>query len=447
LKKLGAVLVCVVFCLRLPAAQLPVVLGSTSTFAVLASSTVTNTGPTVLTGNLGLSPGSSVTGFPPGSVALPYGMHVDDGIAVTAQNDLTTAYNDAATSNRDGGPVTALPGDIGGLTLTPGLYNTGSTLGITGVVTLNGQGNANSVFVFQIGSALTTAVGSQVALINGANAANIFWQVGSSATLGVGSIFNGTILAEASITVNSGATLNGRALALTGAVTLSSNGVVQPGPAVTGGVPPTLTVFCPVSTATANTPYNSSILATGGTTPYTFSTIGALPAGLTLNPATGAITGTPSTAIVDPLVAHAVDSALGVANASCSITVVAAVILTCPSSAATVGTPYNSSLVATGGTVPYTYSLTSGTLPAGLALRASSGAITGTPTTAGPDVFTAHATDLEAGMASQSCSITTAALPPPTVPAPTSLSLVLIGLACAVLYRSRERIMRLIGRS
>src|ERR1700677_4253713 len=200
LRKVSPVFLCLALGLNLHATQLPVVLGSTVTFAVVASSTITNTGATVLNGNLGLSPGSAVTGFPPGSVALPYGIHIDDGPAILAQSDLTVAYNDAATPNRDGGPTIALPLDIGGLTLTPGLYNTASSLGITGTVTLNGQGNPNSVFVFQIGSTLTAAVGSSVVLINGANAANIFWQVGSSATLLTNSIFNGTILALASIT-------------------------------------------------------------------------------------------------------------------------------------------------------------------------------------------------------------------------------------------------------
>src|SRR5580692_9922465 len=229
----------------LKAAQLPVTLGSTVTFAVLANSTVTKTGDSILNGNPGLSPGSAVTGFPPGSVAPQYAIHIDDGTAVTAQNDLTAAYNDAATNNRDGGPVTVVAGDLGGQTLTPGLYNSASTLGITGTLTLNGLGNANSVFVFQIGSALTTAVGSSVVLINGANAANIFWQVGSSATLGVGSIFYGTILAQVSVTVNSGAALNGRALARTGAVTLAANTITEPGPATNGGPAGPLTVTCP----------------------------------------------------------------------------------------------------------------------------------------------------------------------------------------------------------
>jgi hypothetical protein len=360
LKKLCAVFVCVAFGVRLQAAQLPVTLGSTVSFSVLASSTVTNTGPTVLNGNLGLSPGSSVSGFPPGSVAPPFAIHIDDGTAVTAQNDLTVAYNDAATSNRGGGPVNALPGDIGGMTLAPGLYNTGSTLGITGVVTLNGQGNANSVFVFQIGSALTTAVGSQVVLINGANAANIFWQVGSSATLGVGSIFYGTILAQASVTVNSGAALNGRALARTGAVTLAANTITEPGPATTGGPAGPLTVTCPNNAAQVGMTYNSLLVATGGTPPYTYSITGTLPAGLSLNTATGVITGVPS----------------GVAVSS----------------------------------------------------------------------FTAMASDSAAGSASSSCTINTSNQPSP-VPAPPSFILVLTGLACAVLYRSRERITRLAAKS
>jgi hypothetical protein len=128
-------------------------------------------------------------------------------------------------------------GDLGGQTLTPGLYKSTSSLGITGVLRLDGQGDANSVFIFQVGSALTTLSGSQVILQGSAQAANIFWQVGSSATLGTNSVFNGTILAQTAITLTTGATLNGRALARTAAVTLDSNTIINPGPP-TGGPPP-----------------------------------------------------------------------------------------------------------------------------------------------------------------------------------------------------------------
>jgi hypothetical protein len=445
LKKLDAVLVCAVFCAGMQAQQAPVNLNSLVTFAVLGGSTVTSTGFTVVNGNLGLSPGSSVTGFPPGIVSPPYTTNINNSAAITAQADLTTAYNDAATPGRPGSaPVTQI-GDLGGLGLPPGLYVSPSTMSVGVGETLTLNGNANSVWIFQVGSSITV-LGS-VVLTGGAQASNVFWAVNQSATLGSGSVMVGTIMAGASITLGTGATLAGRALAKA-AVTMISNTIAQPGAPVVGGVAPALVVACPVSTANVNTPYNSSLLATGGTPAFTFSIAsGSLPPGLTLNPATGAITGTPTTAGVDPFVAHAVDSLLVPASANCSITVVSAVSLTCPSSAATAGTPYSSSLVATGGTAPYTYSITVGALPTGLALNASSGAITGTPTTAGPDVFTAQALDLNVGKAIQSCSLTTAAVPPPTVPAPPSLSLVLIGLGCAALYRWRERIVRLAGRS
>ncbi len=260
MKNLGWIFLCVAFCVRLEATQLPVTLGSTSTFAVLAGSTVTNSGPTVVNGNLGLSPGSAVTGFPPGSVALPYTMQVANPVAVLAQSDLTTAYNDAATPNRDGGPVTTVAGDLGGQTLGPGLYNSATTLSITGTLTLNGS--ATSIFIFQMGSALTTAVGSQVVLTGGAQAANVFWQVGSSATINAGSIFVGTILAQASISFGTGAALDGRALARTGAVTLLSNTITQPGPPVTGA-PGALTVVCPNSAAELGIAYSSLVVADG----------------------------------------------------------------------------------------------------------------------------------------------------------------------------------------
>jgi hypothetical protein len=210
-----------------PAAQAPVDLGSAANFAVLAGSTVTNTAlVTMLNGDLGLSPGTAVTGFPPGIVNGT--IYAGDAIAAQAQIDLTTAYNDAA--GRTVGPVT-VAGNLGGQTLTPGLYKSESSLEISsGDLTLDAQGDANAVFIFQMGSTLTTTTGRQVILTNGAKASNIYWQVGSSATLGTYSVFKGNILAYASITITTGATLDGRALAQGGAVTLDTNTITVPAP-------------------------------------------------------------------------------------------------------------------------------------------------------------------------------------------------------------------------
>jgi len=201
-------------------------LGSAATFEVLAGSTVTNTGPTIITGgDLGLSPGSAVTGFPPGTLTPPAVMHVTDPAAAQAQLDLTTAY--IYTAGLPGGAV--LPGDMSGLTFTPGLYTTASTVMLSaGNVTLDGQGDANAVFIFQIGSTLTTIGSTQVVLSGGTQAKNVFWQTGSAATLGTNSIFQGTIMALQSITLDTGATLTGRALARNAAVTLDSNTVAAP---------------------------------------------------------------------------------------------------------------------------------------------------------------------------------------------------------------------------
>ena len=289
--KLTAHVLFATFGICVQAAQLPVTLNSAANFTVLGASTVTNTGPTIVNGNIGLFPGTALTGFPPG-VDVGGTIHLTDGVAGTAQNDLTTAYNDAA--GRTVPTIIAVP-DIGGQTLPAGLYKTGATpsLGITGTLTLDGGGSANAVFIFQIASTLTTASTSRVILINGANAANIFWQVGSSATLGTTSVFAGTILSQISITIETGAALNGRALARTGAVTLDSNTMVNPGPPITTLTPPALTsVNCPLPTAVVGVAYNSLLIPTGGTAPYSFFVApGSLPAGLTLNSSTGAVTG------------------------------------------------------------------------------------------------------------------------------------------------------------
>jgi len=206
--------------------QASVVLGTAGTFAVLAGSTVTSTGATALTGDLGVSPGTAVTGFPPGTVTGT--THAGNATAATAMTDLTTAYNDAA--GRTGAPVT-VAGNLGGLTLPPGLYKSTSSLSISsGDLTLDAQGDSNAVFIFQMASTLTTTSGRAVILSGDAKASNVFWQVGSSATLGTTYAFKGTIMADQSITLNSGATLVGRALAREGAVTLDANSVVVPAP-------------------------------------------------------------------------------------------------------------------------------------------------------------------------------------------------------------------------
>ena len=209
-----------------PSAQGAVALGGAGAFAVLAGSTVTNTGGSSLTGDLGVSPGTAVTGFPPG--LLTGAMHAGDVTSAAGIADLTTAYNDAA--GRTLAPVT-LAGNLGGLTLPPGLYKSTSSLAISsGDLTLDAQGDANAVFIFQMASTLTTTTGRAVILSGGAKAANVFWQVGSSATLGTSSVFKGTIMADQSISLNTGASLSGRALARIGAVTLAGNAVVIPTP-------------------------------------------------------------------------------------------------------------------------------------------------------------------------------------------------------------------------
>jgi type VI secretion system secreted protein VgrG len=232
-------------------------LGTATNYAVMAATAITNTGPTLVNGNLAISPGgsSSVTGFPPGVVTGA--MDAADANAVQAHTDLVTAYNDAAGETTT---VNLTGTDLGGLTLTPGTYTFDSSAQLTGTLTLDGQGSTNAPFIFQIGSTLTTASNSTVALINGAGACAVFWQVGSSATLGTTTDFQGTIMAMTSITMNTGATIGvggagdgGRALAMNGALTLDSNVITPPPAGCAFAAAPTPTP-APTATPVAPTP-------------------------------------------------------------------------------------------------------------------------------------------------------------------------------------------------
>lgn len=198
-------------------------LGTADGYAVLAGSTITNTGSTTITGDLGLFPGSSVTGFPPG--IINGSQQITTAAANQAQVDLLLAYSAALSQ-----PVTStIPTQLGSTTVVGGVYNSAAgTFGITGTVTLDGQNNPDTVFIFKADSTLITAGTSSVVLINGAQACNVFWLVGSSATLGSNSIFKGTIIASSSITLTTGVNVEGRALAIGAATTLDSNTVSKP---------------------------------------------------------------------------------------------------------------------------------------------------------------------------------------------------------------------------
>jgi Ice-binding-like len=254
----------------------PVGLGTAASFAVLAGTTVTNTGPSTISGDLGVSPGTAVTGFPPGTVSNGT-IHSADGVAAGAQSDLTTAYNDAAGRS----PTANVPAFIGaGQTLAPGVYKASSSLDVGGSLTLDAGGDPNAVFIFQAPSTLVTDSASNVILTNGAQACNVFWQVGSSATLGTNSAFTGSILALTSISVDTGDTIAGRALARNGAVTLDDDTITSstcatppptPTPTSTTSVTPTptptsTTSVTPTPTRPAPTP-TSTTSATPTPTP------------------------------------------------------------------------------------------------------------------------------------------------------------------------------------
>ncbi|MFZ1135032.1 MAG: ice-binding family protein [Candidatus Korobacteraceae bacterium] len=219
------------------------ILNSANAFGILGASAVTNTGPSVVGQDLGVWPGTSITGFPPGIVLGT--IHNDDAVAMQAQADALTGYNYLAGL----APTQTLTGqDLGGLTLDPGVYFFASSAMMTGQLTLDFQGMNNAIVVFQIGSTLTTASSSSVLVINPGTNDQVFWQVGSSATLGTTTAFYGSIIADASVTLNTGTTINcGRAIALTAAVTMDDN-TVDTGNCVTSTTTPEPATLSLVST-------------------------------------------------------------------------------------------------------------------------------------------------------------------------------------------------------
>ena len=236
-------------------------LASASSYAVLAGSTVTNTGASVIAGDIGLAPGTAVTGFPPGSQSSGV-TNVADAAAQTAKSDLTAAYLVAAAQ----APFVTVAGDLGGQTLVAGVYRSTSSLSLTGTLTLNGGGNADAVFILQAGSTFVGASGSHVVLENGAQACHVFWQVGSSATLGTTSQFSGSLMALTSITLDTGARVSGRMLAQNGAVTLDDNVISVPACTSAVAVTTSTSPVSPGSTTSTSRPATSTT-STSTTTP------------------------------------------------------------------------------------------------------------------------------------------------------------------------------------
>jgi len=317
----GTALIILVVAAIPASAQTSPTLGNAAPFGVLAGSTVTNTGSSVIGGNVGVSPGGAITGFPPGTISSGSSFHAANGTSSAAQVSLTAAYNDLAGQ----APTQNLSGqDLGGLTLTSGVYRFDSSAQLTGNLTLNAQGSTNSAWIFQIGSALTTASNSSITMINGGSLCNVYFQVGSSATLGTTTSFIGNILALTSITLNTGATVTGRTLARNGAVTLDTNTttaascatVAEPvpgsppvsGPPQPAGCPAVGLTPATVPNGSVGVAYSQQFSGNSGTAPYVYSTDAAsLPAGLILSTG-GLLSGTPTVPLAQTFTIRATDT-------------------------------------------------------------------------------------------------------------------------------------------
>jgi hypothetical protein len=410
-------------------------LGAAQSFAVVGGTTVTVAGTgSILAGDVGVSPGTSITGIPAGgTVVPPFGVHANDGPAIGAQSAVTALYTTLAST----GGATAIGAELGGAVLGPGIYSFSSTANIAAgtALTLTGAGT----YIFKVGSAITANVGSNVLLLNGANPCNIFWQVTSAATLN-GATFAGTVVAQANVTLGVGAVLSGRALAtalgsvtLSGSNTIGSCSVAPSCPLITIA-PPTLPI------GRVAVAYSQQLTASGGAGTYVFTVAsGTLPAGLTLTPG-GLLSGTPTTVGSSPVTIRATDGnacpglttySIVIAPTACPVITIAPPTLP----AGAIGVAYRQQISASGGTGSYVYTVSSGTLPAGLTLT-SGGLLSGTPTTLGSSTVTIQATDGSGcpGVIAYTIAITSSV---PTLP-PAFLALLALGLAALGYFQLRR---------
>ena len=415
-----------------PPAALAQSLGSAESYAVLGGSSVSVAGGgATVTGDVGVSPGTSITG--PLTVVSPFTTHNNDASAIAAQSSATALYTTLAGM----GPGTTLVAELGGTTLTPGIYSFASTANIAGGTTLTLSGSGT--YIFRVGSAITANVGSSVVLTGGASACNVFWQVTSAATLN-GDSFAGTVVAQAAVTLGVGADLTGRALTTAaGAVTLSGGNTV--GGCSAAACPPITLAPATLPSGTVGVAYSQQITASGGTAPYVFTVLtGTLPAGLTLS-SRGLLSGTPTTAGSSTVTIQGTDAnncpgvttyTIVIAAAACPVITLAPAAMP----AGSVGVAYSQQITASGGTAPYVFTVLTGTLPAGLTLS-SGGLLSGTPTTAGSSTVTIQGTDANncPGVTTYTIVINSAV---PTLPEAFFVLLILV-LAGVGWFRLRRR--------